>query len=78
MPPQEIFDVMPGNWRAVTAFLALETQWRVAAGPGGLIWCGLDYAAAAAVFKGRNTQVWQRLLGQLKEMEAAALGGLNG
>jgi hypothetical protein len=72
------FDVMRANWRAVTAFLALETQWRVVAGPTGLIWCGLDYAAAAAVFRGRNRRAWQRLLGELKVMEAAALEVLNG
>jgi hypothetical protein len=71
------FDVMRANWRAVTAFLALETQWRMVAGPTGLIWCGLDYAAAAA-FRGRNRRVWQRLLGEFRVMEAAALEVLNG
>jgi hypothetical protein len=73
----ETFDVMRANWRAVMAFVALETQWRVVAGPSGLIWCGLDYAATAAAFRGRNRRAWQRLLGELKEMEAAALAVLN-
>jgi hypothetical protein len=73
----EFFDVPRVNWRAVTAFVALETQWRVVAGAGGLIWCGLDYAAAAAAFRGRNRRAWQRLLGELRVMEAAALEVLN-
>jgi hypothetical protein len=72
------FNVMRANWRAVTAFLALETQWRVVAGPAGLVWCGLDYAAVAAAFRGRNRRAWQRLLAELKVMEAAALEVLNG
>ncbi|GGB55037.1 hypothetical protein GCM10011316_28900 [Roseibium aquae] len=78
IPDPETFDVPRENWRAVTAFLALETQWRVVAGPVGLIWCGLDYAAAAAAVRGRNRRAWQRLLGELKVMESAALEVLNG
>lgn len=72
------FDVMRANWRAVTAFLALETQWRLATGPTGLIWCGLDYAAAAAAVRARTLRAWQRLLADLRVMEAAALEVLNG
>lgn len=78
IPDPDSFEVMRANWRAVTAFLVLETQWRVVAGPAGLIWCGLDYAAASAAFRGRNRWAWQRLLWELKEMEAAALEVLNG
>lgn len=72
------FDVPRENWRPVTAFVALETQWWVMPGPTELIWCGLDYAAAAAAHRGRSRRAWQRLLGELKAMEAAALEVLNG
>ncbi|GGB55489.1 hypothetical protein GCM10011316_29450 [Roseibium aquae] len=78
IPDSDTFDVPRENWRAVTVFLALETQWRVVAGQTGLIWCGLDYAAAAVAVRGRNRRAWQRLLGELKEMEVAALEVLNG
>jgi len=74
----ETFDVMRENWRSVSAFLSLQTQWRLLAGPAGLIWTGLDYRAAAAAFKGRSRRAWAQLLSDLKIMEDAALPVLNG
>lgn len=41
-------DVWPEHWHAVQIFLAMETQWRVAAGMAGLVWLGLDYSAIDA------------------------------
>ena len=74
----ETFEVMALNWHSVKAFLFLETQWRVAAGANGLVRTGLDYAAAAASFKGRSTRAWSRLLSDLKLMETEALDVLAG
>ena len=74
---EEAFDVWRVNWKTVTSFVTLETQWRVVAGNSGLIWLGLDYGAAAAAFRSRNFQAWQRLLSELRIMEHAALEVLN-
>ncbi|WP_306148903.1 MULTISPECIES: DUF1799 domain-containing protein [unclassified Roseibium] len=74
----ETFEVMRSNWHSVSAFLSLETQWRMLAGPAGLVWTGLDYRAAAAAFKGRSRHAWAKLLADLKIMEDAALPILNG
>ncbi|MEP2707773.1 MAG: DUF1799 domain-containing protein [Roseibium sp.] len=74
----ETFDVMRCNWKSVSSFLVLETQWRVIAGGQCLVWTGLDYPAAAAAFKGRSQRAWTRLLADLKSMEGAALPILNG
>ncbi|WP_417691550.1 DUF1799 domain-containing protein [Roseibium sp.] len=73
----EPFDVWRCNWRAVTAFLSLETQWRVAAGPAGFAFLGLDYTAAKSAFSGRSRRAWQSLLADLQIMEATALPILN-
>ncbi|MBO0346045.1 DUF1799 domain-containing protein [Roseibium sp. CAU 1637] len=74
----EAFDVWRCNWRSVTAFLSLETQWRVAAGPAGFAFLGLDYTAAKSAFSGRSRRAWQNLLADLQIMERAALPILNG
>lgn len=73
----EAFDVWRCNWCSVTAFLSLETQWRVAAGPAGFAFLGLDYTAAKAALCGRSRRAWQRLLADLQIMERAALPILN-
>lgn len=39
----EPFGIWPENWRAVQVFCALGTQWRMVAGPGGVIWMGFPY-----------------------------------
>lgn len=74
----EVFEVWRCNWRSVTAFLSLETQWRVVSGPAGLAFLGLDYTAARAAFCGRSRRAWQSLLADLQIMEREALPILNG
>ncbi|MEL6920964.1 MAG: DUF1799 domain-containing protein [Pseudomonadota bacterium] len=69
-----MFGVWPDNWKAMQAFLALDTQWRVGAGGGFL---GLDYGAAAALFKGRSTRAFAALMMRVKHIEAGALQELN-
>lgn len=65
------------NWKAVTSFLTVETQWRVAAGFSDFRWLGLDYTAVAAALRGRSDRAWHRLLCELRIMEGAALEILN-
>lgn len=45
------FEVWPENWPVLEVFSALSTQWRVIAGIGGVIYQGLDYAAAESVLR---------------------------
>lgn len=66
----DTFEVQPANWPAVTAFLACETQWRVAAGLAGLIWLGLDYAAVDVVLRRTGSDA---AFADLQLMEDAAL-----
>jgi len=67
----EVWDV---NWPIMADFLALQTQWRAAATLAGLIWLGLDYAAAAARLGGKR---FRRHAADLAAMESEALDVLN-
>lgn len=64
-------EIMPANWNSLRAWLACETQWRVVATMGGMIWLGLDYAAVDVVL--RRSQSPEDVFGDLRVMEAAAL-----
>lgn len=70
---EDVVAVWDINWRSLLAFLALETQWRVAAGFAGLLWLGIDYAAAAPIIRRRNARSGRRLLADLRVMEREAL-----
>lgn len=69
----EAFEVMLANAGAVEAFLACETQWRVAAGMGGLTWLGLDYGAVDVVLRRTGLEDPDRVFRDLQVMESAAL-----
>ena len=69
-PDDDAFAVLPANWAAVTAFLACETQWRVALGLGGPIWLGLDYAGVDVVLRRTASTAG---FADLQVMEGAAL-----
>ncbi len=61
--------MLPCNADAVAAWLASQTQWRLA--PSGRL-AGLDYAGARAAVAGAGLR-WRRVFGALRTMEAAAL-----
>lgn len=69
----------PENWDAALLFAAVASQWRVAAGLGGVVYLGLDYAAVEAVMRMRRYPGARRaeLFEQVRLMEAAALGVRN-
>lgn len=75
-PASEAFAVFTPNWDSVTAFLACETQWRVIAGPSGLIWTGFDYAGADVVL--RRFEFANTIFADLQVMELAALSVFAG
>lgn len=67
----EMFEVWASNWDALLAFLAVETQWRIAAGVGALIWIGLDYSAVDVAF--RRLGIGDDAFAAVQQMERAAL-----
>lgn len=72
------FAVSSENWPSLLLFLDLETQWRMHLGANGLIWLGLDYAAAEALMRMKRMRARDRLMSDLQVMERAALPVLNG
>ncbi len=74
---EEDFAVWQVNWKSVVSFLKIETQWRVVGTPVGLVWLGLDYAAAEAALRKRSRRAFQTLLSDLRIMEGEALTILN-
>jgi Phage related hypothetical protein (DUF1799) len=74
----EAAEIWPEHQAALEAFLAVDSQWRVAAaGIAGISLIGLDYAAVVAVFGllaiVLTTAQWQ----DFREIEAAACQLLN-
>lgn len=67
------FEVMLVNADALTAWIAVETQWRIAAGAGGIQWLGLDYPAVDVVLRRGRFDDPDAVFGDLQVMEGAAL-----
>lgn len=71
------FEVLPDCWDSVRVFCALGSRWRALATPAGIVWQGLDDAAAerairrARIPPERRDQVWDDLM--LMEATAAPL-----
>ncbi len=65
------FEVHPDNWESLMTFLACETQWRMTAGFGIVIWSGLDYAGADVVFRRRS--VSDAVFADIQIMEREAI-----
>lgn len=73
------FLVWEENWRAVSVFLAMGTQWRTSVGMAGVVFHGLDYQALESVLRleGIPPEDWSGLFDALRVMERAALPLLN-
>lgn len=65
----------PENVEALGLFLALQTQWRVASGMGGVMRTGLDYGAIAPTLRmlGLPRARERELFEALQVMESAFL-----
>ena len=72
-PADDAFEVMAQNAGAIRAWLAVETQWRVAAGLGGIVWLGLDYTAADVVLRRLPIDGADQVFAHLMTMETEAL-----
>ncbi len=79
MSPEEedehLVDIMPSAWTSLSAFLACQTQWRVAVGMSAMLWLGLDYTAVKLVLDDMDAP--RGTFADLRLMEAAALPVLN-
>ena len=72
-PVPEAFEVLPPNADALDAWLSCQTQWRVAAGMGGMVWLGLDYSAVDVVLRRMKLADPDAVMADLQVMEGAAL-----
>lgn len=74
------FEVWAENWDTLSAFLAVQTQWRaIARGMDGQVyWQGLDYAGVEAGLRGNGIDATPDIWAGLRVMEAAARNALNG
>lgn len=66
------------NWPAVEIFLRVQTQWRVIASMAGVMFQGLDYAAALSLIDRRIPEANRNdVFDDLCVMEGAALEVFN-
>lgn len=68
---EDMVEIWADNWDALTAFLAVETQWQVAVGFGAMIWIGLNYVALDVVMRRRGFD--DAVFAAVQDMERAAL-----
>lgn len=73
------FEVEQENLTAVHVFVAMQTNWRVVAGMGGVVYQGLDYPSLESVANmlGIKRKKIAALFADIQIMEAAALPLLN-
>lgn len=71
--------------QALNILQVLRTQWRVAAGVGGLLYIGLDYTIVDRILRGcswlridTSQESAEEIFEQLRAMEVAAKNHLNG
>ena len=72
-PAAAAFEVMGQNAATLRIWLACETQWRVAAGLGGITWLGLDYTAVDVILRRSGIDSADQVFADLMVMEAEAL-----
>lgn len=72
-PVAASFAVMRSNIDSFDAWLGCDSQWRVAAGMGGAIYTGLDYAGVDVVLRRSKLADPDAVFLDLQIMEGAAL-----
>lgn len=75
-PAADVLEILPQNWASFQVWMAVQTQWRVAAGMGGIVWLGLDYGAVDVVLSRSPPEGAldaNTVFADLREMEAEAL-----
>lgn len=64
-------EIMPENWTVICAFLACQTQWRIAVSLVGREWLGFEYPGVDVVLTRRGFD--NEVFADLQVMEIAAL-----
>lgn len=79
------FELWAWHLQALNILQVLRTQWRVAAGVGGLLYIGLDYTVVDRILSGcswlridTSHESAEEIFEQLRAMEVAAKDHLNG
>lgn len=67
--------IWPENWTSLTAWLSIDTQWRVVGTMRQLIYIGLDYTAVKTVLDAEG--YGPEIFADIRIMEGAALPLLN-
>lgn len=77
--PAEIdaFEIMAGNHDTFSAWLAVETQWRLSRGMGPTVHDGLDYNAVDVVLRRSRLEDPDTVFHELRMMEDAALAAFR-
>ena len=73
--PEEEIEVWSGNWRTVSAFLDLASQWRWQI-VGDRVWISLDYVAVDVVLRRKGYEDVE--FADLQLMEKAAIDAFEG
>lgn len=72
-PVTATLEIMAQNATSFRVWMACQTQWRVAAGMGGMAWLGLDYTAVDVILRRTKVANDDEVFADLMEMEAEAL-----
>jgi|GEM_PF-747233 len=72
-------EILSENLTTVEAFLAVQTNWIILAGLGGIVYHGINYTQLHSVFAMMNIprKEWPALFSDIRIMEQAALPLLN-
>lgn len=75
----DAFEVWPENIRIVNVFLSVDTQWRVIAGLGGMVYQGLEMRSVQSALEMTLVKRgdWPTFFAGIRVMELAALPVLN-
>ncbi|AGH58014.1 hypothetical protein RHVG_00049 [Rhodovulum phage RS1] len=73
----EPFEIWAEHWPAVSAFLTISTQWRVAASGFGSRYLGLDYSGVEAGLRLAGITLSPEQWDDLRSIEAGAMKELN-
>lgn len=76
--PEEHDGLWARHLPAWLAFLAVSTQWRMAAGMTGAVYLGLDYTAVKAGLDLAGIEVTPEVWRDLRDIEDGARAALNG
>lgn len=76
-PETDQIEIMAQAVASFRIWKAVETQWRVIAGPGGIAWNGIDYVALDVVLRRTRIENPDDVFADIMMMEAEALAAFS-